>query len=158
MQGFASLLTPQAGLRKWQLEVPFLTSWVYCFLAYIVVQTSEAATRNMLVYCCLIIHEALHHGGRDGRSVIGHFGDSRKSANSCPGTHCWLTYRHLQYWDKDKMAHFVPPVRVLTTQIISVLTPTRIFGTHDWRGFGLVPSHVKKSWPAVITSLQFLEF
>lgn len=106
MQGFAGLLILQAGLRKWQLEVPSLTSWVYCFLAHIVVQTSEAATRNMLAYCRLIIHEALHHGGRDGRSVIGHFGNSRKFANPCPGTHCWLTYKHLQYWDKDKNGTF----------------------------------------------------
>ena len=86
--------------------MPSLTSWVYCFLAHIVVQTSEAATRNMLAYCRLIIHEALHHGGRDGRSVIGHFGNSRKFANPCPGTHCWLTYKHLQYWDKDKNGTF----------------------------------------------------
>ena len=54
MQGSASVMALQAGTRPWQQEVPSLISWVYCFLAYIAVQTSDTATWDMLTYCRLI--------------------------------------------------------------------------------------------------------
>ena len=44
-------------------EVPSLASWVYCFAAYMAVCTEDLRTRDMLAYCCLIILEALRHGG-----------------------------------------------------------------------------------------------
>ena len=44
-------------------KVPSLTSWVYCFAAYMAVRTTDPLTRDVLAYCCLIIREALHHEG-----------------------------------------------------------------------------------------------
>ena len=44
-------------------EVPSLSSWVYCFCAYIAVLTPDTCTRELLAYCRLIIREALRHGG-----------------------------------------------------------------------------------------------
>lgn len=54
MQGSVSVMALQTGTRPWQREVPSLISWVYCFLAYIAVQTSDTATWDMLAYCRLI--------------------------------------------------------------------------------------------------------
>ena len=44
-------------------EVPSLTSYVFCFTAYIATRTTDPLTRDMLAYCRLIIREALRHGG-----------------------------------------------------------------------------------------------
>ena len=44
-------------------KVPSLVSWLYCFSAYMAVQTSDPLTRDMLAYAHIIIHEALRHGG-----------------------------------------------------------------------------------------------
>ena len=44
-------------------EVPSLVSWLYCFISYSAVRTSDPLTRNMLAYSHLIIREALCHGG-----------------------------------------------------------------------------------------------
>ena len=44
-------------------EVPSLVSWMYCFTAYIAIQTQDPLTRQMLAYARLIIREALRHGG-----------------------------------------------------------------------------------------------
>ena len=50
-------------LRPRLREVPSLSSWVYCFCAYIAVLAPDARTRELLAYCRLIIREALRHGG-----------------------------------------------------------------------------------------------
>lgn len=61
-------LTPIPGaLRPRLREVPSLISWVFCFLAYIAVRTSDHAARDMLAYCRLIIREGLRHGGNGWR-------------------------------------------------------------------------------------------
>ena len=52
-----------AHLRPRLREVPSLSSWVYCFCAYIAILTPDARTRELLAYCRLIIREALCHGG-----------------------------------------------------------------------------------------------
>ena len=52
-----------AHLRPRLMEVPSLSSWVYCFCAYIAVLAPDARTRELLAYCRLIIREALRHGG-----------------------------------------------------------------------------------------------
>ena len=52
-----------AHLRPRLREVPSLSSWVYCFCAYIAVLTPDARTRELLAYCRLIIREALRHRG-----------------------------------------------------------------------------------------------
>ena len=39
------------------------TSWMYCFLAYIVMREPDPNIRDMLAYARLIIREALRHGG-----------------------------------------------------------------------------------------------
>ena len=44
-------------------EVPSLSSWVYCFAAYMAVLTPDPQTREMLAYCRLIFREALRHWG-----------------------------------------------------------------------------------------------
>ena len=43
-------------------EIPSLVSWLYCFLAYTAVRTSDPSTRDILAYSRLIIREALRHG------------------------------------------------------------------------------------------------
>ena len=61
-------LTPIPGaLRPRLREVPNLTSWVFCFLGYIAVRTSDPITRDMLAYCRLMIREGLRHGGNGWR-------------------------------------------------------------------------------------------
>ena len=52
-----------SGLRPRIREVPSLSSWVYCFAAYMAVLTPDPRTREMLAYCRLIFSEALKHGG-----------------------------------------------------------------------------------------------
>ena len=42
-------------------EVSTLTTWLYCFLAYAAIITSDATTRNLLAYARLIMREALRH-------------------------------------------------------------------------------------------------
>lgn len=52
------------GVLKPRLrEVASLPSWLYCFLAYIGIQSSDQATRDMLAYSRLIIREAQRLGG-----------------------------------------------------------------------------------------------
>ena len=61
-------LTPIPGaLRPRLREVPSLISWVFCFLAYIAVRTSDPVARDMTSYCRLIIREGLRHGGNGWR-------------------------------------------------------------------------------------------
>ena len=57
---FASTPTP---FRPQLREVPSLTSWTYCFLAYAAVRSRDSRTRDILSYCRLLIREALRHGG-----------------------------------------------------------------------------------------------
>ena len=44
-------------------EVPSLSSWVYCFCAYIAVLTPDTCIWELLAYCRLIIREALCYRG-----------------------------------------------------------------------------------------------
>ena len=53
-----------ASSRPHLREVTSLPSWIYCFLTYMAVRTSDQATRDRLVYSRLIVREALRHGGR----------------------------------------------------------------------------------------------
>ena len=55
--------TPGA-LRPRVREVPSLISWVFCFLAYTAVRTTDLTTRDMLAYCRLVVREGLRHGGQ----------------------------------------------------------------------------------------------
>ena len=50
--------TSKAKLR----EIKTLTTWLYCFTAYMAVQTSDPHTRELLTYTHLIIREALRAG------------------------------------------------------------------------------------------------
>ena len=47
--------------RLREIESPL--SWVFCFLAYLAVRTSDRETRDMLTYARLVIREAQCHGG-----------------------------------------------------------------------------------------------
>ena len=40
-----------------------MSTWCYCFLAYMAIQTSDPRTQDQLAYARLIIREALRHGG-----------------------------------------------------------------------------------------------
>ena len=53
-----------AALRPRIREVPSLTSWVFCYLAYVAVRTSDQTTWDLITYCRLIVREALRHGGQ----------------------------------------------------------------------------------------------
>lgn len=44
-------------------DVTTLPSWLYCFLAYIAIRSTDQATRDMLAYARLVIREAQRHGG-----------------------------------------------------------------------------------------------
>ena len=44
-------------------EVKTLSSWLYCFLAYIAVATPDKHTRDLLTYARLVMREALRTGG-----------------------------------------------------------------------------------------------
>lgn len=55
---------PLATINRTRLrEIPSLTSWLYCFNAYVAVRTPDPLTRQMLAYSRLIIRESLRHGG-----------------------------------------------------------------------------------------------
>ena len=57
-----TMATPGA-LRARMREVPSLSSWVYCFAAYIAVRTTDPLVRDMLAYMRIIVRESLRHGG-----------------------------------------------------------------------------------------------
>ena len=44
-------------------EVSSLSSWTFCFLAYVAIRAQDPETRDMLAYAQLLICEAQHHGG-----------------------------------------------------------------------------------------------
>ena len=44
-------------------EVTALPSWLYCYLAYVAIRSSEPATQDMLAYARLLIRESQRHGG-----------------------------------------------------------------------------------------------
>ena len=55
---------PLPGVLKPRLrEVNTLPSWLYCFLAYMAIRSSDPAMRDMLAYARLVIREAQRHGG-----------------------------------------------------------------------------------------------
>ena len=62
LHGLGSLIATPAGLRPRLREVPSLSSWMFCFAAYMAVRTRDPLTRDMLAYCHLIIREVLRHG------------------------------------------------------------------------------------------------
>ena len=64
VQGPLLGVTTTGALRARLREVPSLISWVFCFVAYMSVRTTDPVTWDMLTYCRLIIREALRHGGR----------------------------------------------------------------------------------------------
>ena len=60
---FPSQVLP-ASSRPQLCEVTSLPSWIYCFLTYLAVRSSDQATRERLIYAKLLVREALRHGGR----------------------------------------------------------------------------------------------
>ena len=63
VQGPLNLGPIPGALRQRLREVPSLILWVFCFLAYIAVRTSDPVARDMASYCRLTIREGLRHGG-----------------------------------------------------------------------------------------------
>ena len=45
-------------------EVTTLPQWIYCFLAYLAVKTTDPLTRDQLAYARLIVSQAQRHGGQ----------------------------------------------------------------------------------------------
>ena len=58
IHGQASPASP-ASLHPRLKEVPSLSSWLYCFVTYMVVLTTDPQTRDMLAYCHLTIKNTL---------------------------------------------------------------------------------------------------
>ncbi len=53
------------GVYKPRLrEVASLSSWIYCFSAYLALRCPDDDTRERLVYAQLIVRESLRHGGK----------------------------------------------------------------------------------------------
>ena len=58
------LLLPYLGsLEPHFREVTSLSTWAYCFLAYVALQTDDHQVRDRLAYARLIIREAQRHRG-----------------------------------------------------------------------------------------------
>ena len=60
---FPNYILP-ASSRPRLREVSSLPSWLYCFLGYVSVLSSDPVVRDRLTYARLMIREALRHGGR----------------------------------------------------------------------------------------------
>ena len=90
-----------AHFRPRVKEVPSLSSWVYCFCAYIAILILDTCTWELLAYCRLIIWETLCHGKKQvGKSMIENSAAKQKSTLPSPGMfwswaykqqHCWVT-------------------------------------------------------------------
>ena len=63
LHGQAPFVSTPMPFRPRLREIPSLTSWTYCFLAYAAVRSRDPQTRDLLAYCSLLIREALRHGG-----------------------------------------------------------------------------------------------
>jgi hypothetical protein len=68
-------------------EVATPLDWVYAFLAYISVRSSEPLVRNMLTYARLIVREARRHGGSGWLQYDRVF---RQQAAADPTLQCWM--------------------------------------------------------------------
>lgn len=51
-------------LRPRLREVSSITSWLFCFMAYMAVRTTDQATRDMLAYARILLREAQRQGGQ----------------------------------------------------------------------------------------------
>lgn len=51
--------------------------WVYCFLVYAALYTSDQGTHNLLTYARPLIHEVLHHRDWAGWSMTGCFSSKK---------------------------------------------------------------------------------
>ena len=51
-------------------EISSIASWMYSFLAYVAIRSSEESTRDMLAYGRLIIREPQQHGAKVGCTMI----------------------------------------------------------------------------------------
>ena len=50
-------------LKPWFREITSLVPWLYCFMAYVAMRTSDPLTEQMLAYGRLLIREAQQHDG-----------------------------------------------------------------------------------------------
>ena len=57
-----SLILPGVPRPRFR-EITSLVPWLYCFITYVAVRTSDVATRDQLAYALLLIKEAQRHGG-----------------------------------------------------------------------------------------------
>ena len=84
LHGQAPVASTPASLRLRLREVPSLSSWMYCFAAYMAVQTGDREMREMLAYCRLIIRKALRHGGNGWQEYDRTFRRQAAIDNSIP--------------------------------------------------------------------------
>ena len=64
MQSTSLLLPSIPGVPKPRFrEITSLIPWLYCFITYVAVRTSDPASRDQLAYALLLIKEAQRHGG-----------------------------------------------------------------------------------------------
>ena len=60
---FPSYISPSSSRPRLR-KLATLPSWLYCFLTYVSVLSTDPVVRDRLTYARLIIREALRHGGR----------------------------------------------------------------------------------------------
>ena len=84
LHGQVSPASTPAALRSRLREVSSLSSWMYCFSAYMTVRTTDPHTRELLAYCRLIIREALRHGGNGWQEYNHTFCRQAAIDNSLP--------------------------------------------------------------------------
>ena len=77
-------LTTRSRLR----EVNSIQTWVYCFLAYVAIRTTDPMTRNMLTYARLVLREAARMGGRGWQAFDVIF---RQNAAAASGRVDWTS-------------------------------------------------------------------
>ncbi len=58
-----TLLVTPGTFRPRLREVANLSSWMYCFLAYVAIRSADSAVTNMLVYARMLKREAQRHRG-----------------------------------------------------------------------------------------------
>lgn len=58
-----TLLSTPGALRPRLREVSTLPVWMYCFLAYVAIRSTDPVVRDMLTYARLLIRESQRHGG-----------------------------------------------------------------------------------------------
>ena len=64
LESFHAYPVAPAHVRPRLWEITSLPSWIYCFLAYVAICTTDFRTRDQLAYARLLVRESLIHPGQ----------------------------------------------------------------------------------------------